>query len=143
MRQCPASILVLVALALNGCGSEGGTQSDAEDITSGGVKFADFQKEMAGPRDALSSDTCFSVESASEGLTLTATEGSQKVTVQVAPNAKISLKSKKTAADGSFTKVFALTSGTTVTVVHADDAFDSVRLSTTSPKSSATCEVDF
>ena len=146
-----APLMLSLLVAAPGCASptegepSGATSADlsAAAHPASGLSVSQLEKAIADEDNWLSNaDGCtFSSKKVNGGLELTLTADGGTVTLDVAKDAKITMKDKSNGDDGLV--VYTIAHVGTVTIEHADDAFDRFDLTSDKTGKTSTCEVDF
>jgi hypothetical protein len=119
--------------------SSSAPESGAQDMTSASGAITSFRDEMRAAAKRVASGDCFTVGSDAKGLTLTVKDGAKSAQIVVAPTADIE---GATQSNGSV-KIFMIAGVGEVITTSAEDQFEEVTVSSTSPPASATCRVEF
>src|SRR5262249_31097069 len=131
---------LVVVFTVGACAStsESDLQGDSQDIVvARGPTFAEFRTAMDDAKKRVENGECLTVVSDAQRVTLTATEGPKSAHVAVPSTAKITLSKKNSRA------TYEIEGVGDVVVTSAEDAFESVAITSLTPKASANCEVDF
>jgi hypothetical protein len=131
------SVVGLMACAATPSSSEDSTSGEA--LSASRTTFVAFKKDVLdeAQRFADEEDCAVEAKESSSGLTLSISENGRPVKLTIPSNAKITLSIKKEQ------KVYEIEHVGSVTILNADDAFMTFGVASTSPKGSATCEIDF
>jgi hypothetical protein len=144
------SMVMVLAGGVVGCAADGQagdsepSGATASEIHAGNdVSLTDFTKAMTDEENGMDgADGCtFTTKSTASGLVIELTDKNGKLTLTVGKGDQITHKDRP---DGdSSVETYQIAGVGSVELVHADDAFEQVNVTSAKTKKTASCEVDF